>query len=387
MKKFILISLSMTLTMLMLAVSVQGQKKYVNNALAWGEKGEKLDTALALLDLALKDEKTKDWAKTYYARGIVFKAISKTENEEFKSLSEYPLIDATNNFEKALTAEGVGSIKTVLEFAMINLPNEIVNKAVAYYEEENYPAAFKFFEKTFELKKLPLFGEEIDTAIIYNAALMAQRSEDYDNAIKYYDMAIQYNYGEGDTYVLLADSYKEKGDTVNFIKTLKAGFEKHPENQSLLGTLINYYLIDSENPQEAIEYLDLAISREPENSRLYSGKAMFYDKMGETENSIANYKKAIELDNEFFEAQYNLGVLYFNQAVELTDVANQIKDNKKYAVAKEKADNKFKESLPYLERAFELNSKDKSLANTLRQLYYRLQMNDKYEEMNKKMEE
>jgi hypothetical protein len=80
-------------------------------------------------------------------------------------------------------------------------------------------------------------------------------------------------------------------------------------------------------------------------------------------------------------------VLYFNKAVELTDEANQIKDNKKYAVAKEKADDKFKESLPYLERAFELNNEDKSLANTLRQLYYRLQMNDKYEELNQKIGE
>ena len=381
--KLNVISLSLVLALFLMAGNVNAQKKYVNKALIWIEKGENLDTALVLLNKALEDEKTKDWAKTYYARGVLFKAISTTENEEFKNLIEYPLIDATNNFEKASTADGVGSIKAALEYAMINLPNELINKAVTYYNEENYKDAFKFFEKSFELKQLPLYGEEIDTAIIYNAALMAQRSRDYDNAIKYYNMTLQYNYGEGDTYVLLAESYKDKGDTVNFVKTLKTGFEKYPDNQALLGTLINYYLIDSEKPLEAIEYLDVAIKKEPENSRLYSGKAMFYDKMGDIENSIANYKKAIELDKEFFEAQYNLGVLYFNQAVELTDEANKIKDNKKYSIAKDKADNKFKESLPYLEKAFEINPKDIGLANTLKTLYYRLQMNDKYEEMNK----
>jgi len=385
MKKFISISLTMVLSMLILAGNIQAQKKYVTKALDWAEKGEYLDTALVLLDMALENEKTKDWAKAYYAKGMVYKAAANSENEEFKNLSKYPLIDATNNFEKALTARGVGSIQTILELAMLNLPNEITNSAVNYYNDEKYKAAFVFFEKAYELKKLELYGSETDTAIIYNTALMAQRSEDFDNAIKYYNMAVELNYGAGDTYVLLADAHKQSGDTASYVKTLKSGFELYPDNQTLLGTLTNYFLIESDNPKEAIEYLELAISKDPSNSRLYSGKAMFYDKMGETDKSIENYKKAIELDDEFFEAQYNLGVLYFNQGIALTNVANEIKDNAKYAIAKEKADNKFKESVPYLERAYELNREDKSLANTLSQLYYRLQMNDKYEAINEEI--
>jgi tetratricopeptide (TPR) repeat protein len=385
MKKFISISLTMVLSMLILAGNIQAQKKYVTKALDWAEKGEYLDTALVLLDMALENEKTKDWAKTYYAKGMVYKAAATSENEEFKKLSEYPLLDATNNFETALTARGVASIQTILEIAMLNLPNEIINSAVTYYNDENYKAAFVFFKKAYELKKLELYGAETDTAIIYNTALMAQRSEDFDNAIKYYNMAVELNYGAGDTYVLLADAHKQSGDTASYVKSLKSGFEKYPENQSLLGTLTNYFLIESDNPKEAIEYLDLAISKDPSNSRLFSGKAMFYDQMGDTEKSITNYKKAIELDNEFFEAQFNLGVLYFNQGIALTNVANEIKANDLYAIAKEKADNKFKESIPFLERAYELNKEDKSLANTLSQLYYRLQMDDKYEAINKEI--
>lgn len=385
--KFNATLISLVLALFLMAGNVQAQKKFVNKALSWAEKGEDLDTALVLLNKALEDDKTKDWAKTYYARGVLFKAISTTENKSFKKLSEYPLVDASINFEKALISNGVATIKTLLDLAMLNLPNDIINAAITYYNEENFAAAFLYFERTFELKQQALYGEEIDTAIIFNTALMAQRAENYDAAIKYYSMAVEYNYGDGDTYSLLADSYKANNDTENYLNTLKVGFKKYPDNQSLFGNLINYFLTDSDDPKEAIEYLDYAIAVKPNNATLYSGKAIFFDKIGEKESSIENYEKAIELDGEFFEAYYNLGVLYFNDAIALTEIANEIKDNKKYEEAKEVADNKFKESLPYLEKAYELNTEDVALANTLRNLYYRLQMSDKYEALNKIIEE
>ncbi|MBU8892270.1 MAG: tetratricopeptide repeat protein [Bacteroidales bacterium] len=385
-KKLTFITLSVALTMLILAGSSQAQKKYVNKALSWAEKGENLDTALVLLNLALEDEKTKDWAKTYYAKGILFKSINKTENAQFKTLSDYPLIDAMDNFVKAYDSNGAGAIKTLIDVAILDLPNEIANSAVNFYNEENFKAAFLYFQKIYEIKQLPLFGEEIDTASVFNTALMAQRAKDYDNAIKYYTISLEYEYGEGGTYALLAEIYNQKEDTDNYLKILKEGFEKYPDDQSLLGSLINYYLIDSENPKDAIEYLDFAISKQPGNANLYSGRAMLYDKLGDFESCKVNYKKAIEIDGEFFEAFYNLGVLYFNEGVELTDVANEIKDNEKYAIAKQIADDKFKESLPYLEKAFELNEEDISIGNTLRTLYYRLQMTDKYEALNKKLD-
>ena len=116
--KFNVTLISLVLALFLMAGNVQAQKKFVNKAASWAEKGENLDTAMVLLDMALENEKTKDWAKTYYARGLVFKAVFSTENEEFKSLSEEPLIDAMDNFKKALVSDGVAAIETYLNFAL-----------------------------------------------------------------------------------------------------------------------------------------------------------------------------------------------------------------------------------------------------------------------------
>ena len=154
-----------------------------------------------------------------------------------------------------------------------------------------------------------------------------------------------------------------------------------------MGGIINYYLLDAEDAEEAFKYLKVARENDPSNPQFYSAEAHLYDKMGDTETAKEKYKKAIEMDPDFFEAYYNIGVLYFNEGVELTDQANQITDNAKYQKAKEKADNKFKEALPYLEKSHELKPSDQGIMSTLKTLYYRLQMNEKYEELNKKMEQ
>ena len=249
----------------------------------------------------------------------------------------------------------------------------------------------KYFEASLELKKEEIFDGAIDTAIIFNTALCAHKIDDYDKAIKYYQESIKYGYGEGDTYAYLADAYKLNGDKETYVKTLKEGFEKYPGSQGLLAGIINYYLLEVEDSEEAFKYLALARENDPTNPQFYSAEGHLYDKTGDKEKAIERYKKAIEIDANFFEAYYNLGVIYFNEGVALIDEANTITDNAKYAAAKEKADQKFLESLPYIEKAHELQPEDNGIMSTLKTLYYRLkndnpELEKKYEEISKKME-
>ena len=386
MRKVIYLSI-IAIAILCVGGNTFAQKKYVNKASTWAEEGVKLDTALKLIQLAEQDEKTKDMAKTYYLKGLIYDQMAKSTNPEFQGICEYPLVNAFDNYKKAYNMGDSKMLQGTIDAKFLMLTNSLINVAVTKYQEENFKEAFIYFQKTLEVKEMPVFQGELDTAVIFNTAIAAQRSEDYDNAIKYYEKSITLGYGEGDTYSLLADSYKAKGDTLTYINKLKEGFEKYPSNQNLLGGIINFYILESDNASEAFKYLELAREKDPNNPQFYSAEAHLYDKTGDRETAKEKYKKAIELDPNFFEAYYNLGVLYFNEGVELTDKANAITDNKKYEEAKKIADDKFLESLPYIEKAHELEPADKGIMQTLKNLYYRFKINDKYEEISKKMEE
>jgi tetratricopeptide (TPR) repeat protein len=387
MKKLFVTTIFVAFAMLMMVSSVDAQKKFVSKAQIWAESGENLDTALKAIQFAETQEKTKDWGKTYYVKGLVYNAIANSENPDFANICENPSIKAFESFKKAYKMDGANMFQSAMDIQFITMANNtFIKHAIDAYNAEDFENAFLYFEKILEVKEMDVFKGEIDTTIIFNAAITAQRIENYDKAIEYYKQTVAYNYGEGETIALLAECYKVKGDTVTYLSTLKEGFEKYPENQNILGAIINYYLLEAENAEEAFKYLALARENDPNNPQFYSAEAHLYDKTGDKETAKAKYKKAIEIDPNFFEAYYNLGVLYFNEGVELTDVANKITDNKKYEVAKKVADDKFIEALPYIEKSHELKPEDTSIMSTLKTLYYRLKMNDKYEEINAKME-
>jgi tetratricopeptide (TPR) repeat protein len=281
--------------------------------------------------------------------------------------------------------EGAGTLQASIDANLISMSNQVLNEAIEAYNENKFEKAYKYFTKTLEIKKMPVFGEAIDTAIMYNAAIAAQRAGNWEGAIKYYKESAKYGYGEATTYILLKEAQLKTGDTTAAVETIKEGFEKYPKNKDMLGTLINYYLLESDNAEEALRYLEVARKQEPENAAYFSAEASIYDKLGEKEKAIEYYKKAIELNPELFEAQYNLGVIYYNDAVDYSNEINDIKDNEKYLEAKEKANKMFEVALPYIEKAHELQPEERSIMSTLKTLYYRLKMEDKYQEIEEKL--
>src|SRR5690606_27411640 len=113
----------------------------------------------------------------------------------------------------------------------------------------------------------------------------------------------------------------------------------------------------------------------------YFSLGVVYDNLDNKEAAIEAYTNALEIDPDYFDANYNLGALYFNQGVEMNNAANEIKDNKKYEAARAEARKVFEKSLPYLEKAHELDKADIGAISSLMQLYALIGQNDKYSEM------
>ncbi len=372
---------------LLVVISSCSNKALVNNAVRWAEEGVKLDTALKSVNAAEELEDTKDWAKTYYAKGLVYDAISQSSDEEFKTLSEEPLVKAFENYKKAYNMEGGNIYQGPIDAKMITLVNQFINEGVEAYNAEDYAAANTYFEKSLEIKEMPVFAGEVDTAVVFNVAITAEYSEDHEEAIKYYKQCIDYDYEPITCYRRIKNNYFALGDTLKGITALKEGINQFPESKALLIDLTNYYLVDADDPEQAIEYLQKAQEQDPKNAQLFATEGSIYDRMGKQEKAISLYERAIELDPEAFLPYYNMGVIYFNQGVELADKAGMTRDDNEYLKLKKEADEKFQKALPFLEKASEISPNDKSLLNTLKTLYYRLKMNDKYQEVLERMSE
>jgi tetratricopeptide (TPR) repeat protein len=110
--------------------------------------------------------------------------------------------------------------------------------------------------------------------------------------------------------------------------------------------------------------------------------------MEERENAMQEYQKSVKIDPEFYNSWYNIGAMNYNAAVELYDEANTKTDVDEYNKAKEVADAALMQAIPPMLKAAEFCPEgDTAPFQTLKTIYYRLGDTEKYEEMNKILEE
>lgn len=370
------------------------QKGKVTSALSYKETG-KLDKAVEAIEETIdannpKTEGSITWPRTWEVRGEIYQAVFQSKDENYKKLSTDPLTVAFDSYMKALQLDDKDRFGKSVKIKLTLLIGDLTNQAVAAFNEENYEKAMKSFEQIIAIEQTPVYKAEdpnaIDTVIIFNAGLAAYNAQKYDKAIEYYKQAAKYKYNGAKTYSLISSSYLQKQDTLGALNILQDGLKEYSDNGALLVEVINIYL-NANKVDDAMKYLDIAISQDPKNSSYYFAQGTLYDKLLRTEDAANSYLKAIEFKADYFDAYYNLGALYYNKGVKQVDVANSIPSNQpeKYEEEKNKADIEFKKAIPYMEKAHEVNPTDKFTMESLKTLYYRLKMLDKHAEIVEKM--
>jgi len=360
------------------------------------------------IKLALNDSTTKNEANTWYVAGL----IGNKENEAL-----YALALLNKPFDADVKGKAIlESYKYFLEADKLDqLPdkkgkvkpkfrNDIKEKLKDYYktqqnliaygaalfEKKNYEGAIEAFEVFLEIPKLPLLNNEIVMDSTYNmikyyTAIASTNAKKSDKAIALYEDLKDDNYETLVVYQLLYEEYKNKQDTVNYVKTLKEGFEKFPSEAWFLQNLINYFIYSGKTA-EALTYLNTAIERQPNMSEYRYVKGNLDESLGNLEDARASFDKAIELDPTLADAYAGIGRLYYNKAVKMVDAANSIKDVKLYNAELKKSDKVFMESVPYFKKAVELKPKEVEFKKTLKTLYYRLKMDADYEAITKEID-
>ncbi|MBO8444699.1 MAG: hypothetical protein IAC23_03255 [Bacteroidetes bacterium] len=221
---------------------------------------------------------------------------------------------------------------------------------------------------------------EVDTTATYNAGFTAWMSKDYASAKEYFDTCIGAGYFEdGEVYAKLADCQLNLADTTAAKTTLENGFEAFPQNQSILIGLINYYISSGDEPDRLFALLDKAKENEPNNASLYYVEGNIHKELGHIEEAVASYNKSYEIDNNYAFGLIGIGILYYEQALELQEKAQNEFDDAKYTALVEQFETALKNAIDPFEKAFTV-SKDESIkvsiAEYLKNIYYRFRDQD-----------
>lgn len=374
-------------------ITLFAQRGKVTTALSYKESGEIQKAYQAIqeaIDPAnIKTEKSITWPRTWEVRGQI---LQEAHKKGITDLINEPLFAAYDSYVKAIQYDTDSKFSKSIIIDLTFLQTDLSNYAISSYEKQRFDISLQCFETYLAISEMPIMNQKtgvvvIDTAIVYNAGLAAFKAKNWDKAIEYFTQSAKLDYNGPASYNFAYQSYREKGDTLNYIKTLKEGFQTYPSDETLLVELINFYISKGKS-DDAVKYIDLAIGEKPQNASLYTAKGSMLEKLGNVEEAINLYKKSIEIDSNQFAPYYNLSVIYYNRGVETINAANQIPPSQsdKYDAEILKANEHFRLSLPYIEKAYSIEPTEMAILESLKTVYYRLQMNDKYLEINKKIQ-
>lgn len=356
-----------------------GQNDAVTSAFLYNKDGE-FEKAKDAIDQAAVHEKTKDKAKTWYFRGLIYKNILTSKNPKFSSLQTDAPKQTFESFSKAMSLAKPGdefhdnSAKEVQALWGIFL-----NDGILKYQEKKNSEAIASYEIAQAIQPK-------DTTAFLYAFYAAEQIPDYEKSKFYTYKLFDLGRKSPEMFISLSNIAKRVDKKDSALAHIQAGRAVYPNHKNLALIELEMFFAAGKG-DEARKKLEEAIKLDSTNSNLYAILGNLYDQEAADkkkpakdqeafkQKAITAYKKAIQLDPKNMESQFNLGVYYFNRGADILKKTNAM-DIPTYQAKGKKmeadAQNEFKLALPYFEACYQLNSKDEGVQKSLRNTYERL---------------
>lgn len=346
-----------------------------------------------------------------------------------KLFTSKAVADMTNGYTQTLEYEKKTGKKIVTDDItkdIAELKPILINLAVAYGENKKQKEAADVLYAAYQLDKKDLEN-------LYYAASYAVNAKDYDNALRYYKELIDANYtGEatmfyatnketqkedyfgttsaqrdlmvksgqyekprqekipskrGEIYKNITLIYVEQGKTAEAKASIADARKANPNDTSLMLTEADFYLKEKDFASYT-RIVNEALEKEPNNVDLIFNLGVISADSNNVADAEKYYKKAFEIDPNYFNAYLNLSELKLRSDKTLVEQMNKLgtsdSDNKKFAELRAKQIANYREVLPYLEKAVELQPTNEASKKTLLGVYQALEMNDKYKALKAK---
>lgn len=287
---------------------------------------------------------------------------------------EDALDQALSAYIKAEEVDAKGSKAKDITTGIKNISAKYVEQGMNSYLFGDLKSASTYFEKAVNASESAP-DPVIDTMAVYNAGFTAWMTQDYARAESFFKKCLDLGYVEdGEVYAKLADIYSNLDKKDEAKSTLEEGFKAYPQNQSIIIGLINYYIESGEQPDELFALLDVAKKNEPNNASLYYVEGDIHNKLGHKEEAIAAYKKSNEINPDYEFGLIGIGILYYNEALELQEKASTEFDQAKYDAIMVDFEAALRNAIEPFEKAFSItkdNDIKVSIAEYLKNIYYR----------------
>lgn len=335
-----------------------------------------LEAAKEAIDLAIEHKRTKDNPETWTIYALVNANFAALENsEEAAAAAQEGIQKAKELDEDEKNQENIAAAGHLL--GQYNF-----NEGVGSWEKQDFKSAYASFDKA--LTFLP--G---DTTLTYYSGLAAIQNQDYPNAIEKYKQLIPEKEFSSHKAVMvdLPKLFLSAKDTTNALEYAAQALAAYPDDNDAAIQNIELNLIVG-NEEKIINDIENQIAKDSDNKALYYYLGIAYSAAGNNEKAIESYKKAVELDPDYVDANKNASATIINNVREKLNALNDDKtlSNSDYNVKVTELKEEIKDALPYLEKVVQSNPDDVDALRSLKGYYDFQQDEEKSAEIQAKIE-
>ncbi|MFN8267019.1 MAG: hypothetical protein U0T31_03360 [Chitinophagales bacterium] len=357
------------------------QKAKISSAQISLQDGKVMD-AKKEIDAALQDPDVQKRVDAWTTKGDVYKDIYETKI--YYALNPTCLFEAKDAYMKASDLETNPKKQKNFTMPLTNIEGYLFNEGLGRFNSKKYDDAYKHFDAARKINEFLVskgLSTAIDTNAIYATAMSGVSIDKSKEVTPLLQKLIDMNYNNASVYESLAQIYETNGDKEALSKLVKKGLEKFPTSKNLQIYELNQSL-DGGDLKESIAKFEKAFASDPKNASIAFNLGVLYDKLQNVEKTKEYYEKAIALKPDYGDAFFNLGVMYFNLGVAKNKEMNAVddakdKDGRIYAGLKAERDALFQQALPNLEKAYQVDPKNKEYKANLKKVYASMNMLEK----------
>lgn len=396
-------------------LAAMAQKSAVESAAIYLRNGE-MEDAKKSIDAAAENDETKNDPKMWFYRACIYDTL-------YRNPVYAPLLGADGveklaiSCKKCIETDTKDRYSYYCDYAIVNSAFATYNKAIEAMQAKDAKTAAKFFQYTLDVvpfdKNNDLRKNNInDKNIMLSMADLGLKTNDYALAKLNLQKLIDIDYQEPVIYLLMGNIYLTEKDTTKGMSYIETGRSKFPSDKDLINSELNVYL--NQGRQDVLlKKLNDALELDGENITLLFVRGNVYDNFAATaaktartskdtsatlskkakvqsnpatkaklesaaknyaklsdslfrmnkeyvSKAEADYKKVIELKEDYIDAYFNMGALTNNKTTEVVEKMNsvnaptQAEYDKKWGALKKEQDAILTTALGYFSKALEL---------------------------------
>ncbi|MCA5005534.1 tetratricopeptide repeat protein [Sphingobacterium bovistauri] len=335
-----------------------------------------ISAAKEAIDAAVVHEKTKESAEAWAIYSLVYGNLGADNNDADLLAKAKDAIATARGLDKEKKNE------ENLKNSEHNLYAYNFNKGVGAWEKQDFTTAYNSFNDA--LNFMP--G---DTTLTYYAGIAAVQNKDYEKGLaKYISLIDRKDYSEHKKIVKdIPNLYLSLNDTTNAIKYAGMAAKMYPDDNEIANQNINYNIALG-NTNGILDELKSQIEKEPTNKTLYFYLGIAEASLNNNQKAFEAYKKALEIDPNYLDANINAGVTLINTIKDELQVLNSNKtlSNSQYNTKIGELKEKVKPAEQFFLKVVEAEPKNESGLKGLKSVYDFLQLEDKSKEVQAKLD-